>query len=104
MPSTVQYQPAPATGPSILADLPAPPPRVFTKKKEPPGLPPPIESLRSQKQIVVAIADFEPQEQNDLTLRRGDRITITKSIDQNWYEGELNGRKGIFPKSFVENI
>ena len=33
---------------------------------------------------------------------QGDNIVITKKIDDNWYQGYLGDRKGIFPSSYVE--
>ncbi|KAI8842031.1 SH3 domain-containing protein [Chytriomyces cf. hyalinus JEL632] len=52
---------------------------------------------------VVAIADFDASEPDDLPLRTGDVVTVTEDIDDNWYRGELkNGRRGMFPKNFVE--
>ena len=29
-------------------------------------------------------------------------LTLLRDVDQSWLEGELNGKKGIFPKSYVE--
>jgi hypothetical protein len=29
-------------------------------------------------------------------------LTLLREVDQSWFEGELNGKKGIFPKSYVE--
>ncbi|KAI8897725.1 hypothetical protein BC833DRAFT_621000 [Globomyces pollinis-pini] len=88
-------------GGGILSGLGSPPPRVFTSGiKVPPGLPPPI--TRPSKNTVTAIKNFEASEADDLGFRVGDKITVIGDVDENWYEGELNGLKGIFPKSFVK--
>ena len=29
-------------------------------------------------------------------------MTITRKVDNNWFEGKLGSRKGIFPISYVE--
>ncbi|CAB4002935.1 intersectin-1 isoform X1 [Paramuricea clavata] len=40
-------------------------------------------------------------EAGDLSFQEGDGISITKS-DGDWWEGTLNGRKGIFPANYVK--
>lgn len=34
-------------------------------------------------------------------LQENDVITLTNKVDENWYEGSLNGRTGYFPVSYV---
>ena len=29
-------------------------------------------------------------------------VTLTRRVDQNWYEGRIGSRKGIFPATYVE--
>ena len=29
-------------------------------------------------------------------------VTLLREVDKNWLEGELEGKKGIFPKTYVE--
>ena len=40
-------------------------------------------------------------EAGDLSFQEGDVISITKS-DGDWWEGSLNGQKGIFPANYVK--
>ena len=37
----------------------------------------------------------------ELSFKKGDIIDLTHSVDDNWLEGGLDGRKGIFPKAYV---
>lgn len=37
-------------------------------------------------------------------MKEGDLITILAQEDEGWWEGELNGKKGVFPSNFVEII
>jgi len=53
--------------------------------------------------IAVCLYDFEGQEEGDLSLYAGDRITILDQSDPSgWWQGECNGVTGVFPSNFVE--
>ncbi|XP_041930663.1 sorbin and SH3 domain-containing protein 1 isoform X2 [Alosa sapidissima] len=58
----------------------------------------------TEKQPARAIYDFKAQTAKELTFRKGDTVYITRQVDRNWYEGELHGRTGIFPITYVEKI
>ncbi|XP_004517525.1 protein enhancer of sevenless 2B isoform X1 [Ceratitis capitata] len=51
--------------------------------------------------LVQALYDFVPQESGELDFRRGDVITVTDRSDENWWNGEIGNRKGIFPATYV---
>ncbi|XP_059673356.1 sorbin and SH3 domain-containing protein 2 isoform X7 [Gavia stellata] len=51
-----------------------------------------------------AVYDFKAQTSKELSFKKGDTVCILRKIDQNWYEGEHNGRVGIFPISYVEKL
>ena len=57
--------------------------------------PPPCERAK-------ALYDFSSDNQRDLPLVKGDIITLTRTIDDNWLEGELKGRTGILPVQYIE--
>ncbi|PVD37917.1 hypothetical protein C0Q70_00519 [Pomacea canaliculata] len=57
-----------------------------------------------QAQVVQAKYDFEPQDADELGFRRKDRITVLERSNENWWKGECNGRIGVFPATYVENI
>lgn len=73
------------------------------KKKPPP--PVPVKRLPSQQvQYVTALYDFEGQSSGDLAFREGDRIRVVKKTNNqdDWWDGELNGRTGPFPANYVQ--
>lgn len=51
-----------------------------------------------------ALYDYEPKEVGDLTLHKGEIITLLKQVDENWYEGLCNGCQGFLPANYVEVI
>ena len=32
----------------------------------------------------------------------GELVVLTRRVDENWYEGRMGSRRGIFPTSYVE--
>lgn len=48
--------------------------------------------------------NFTAQTGVELTLRKGDIVTLLRSVDENWYEGRVGNKQGIFPRSYVEVI
>ncbi|XP_019647176.1 PREDICTED: E3 ubiquitin-protein ligase SH3RF1-like [Branchiostoma belcheri] len=51
-----------------------------------------------------ALYSYEAEEPGDLSFNKGDIIALRQRIDENWYQGELNGQFGFFPVSYVEVI
>ncbi|KAM8876321.1 dynamin-binding protein isoform 2-T2 [Synchiropus picturatus] len=49
-----------------------------------------------------AIMSLHAQMNEELDFREGDLIIITGLPEEGWYEGELQGHRGIFPEGFVE--
>ncbi|KAI8808284.1 SH3 domain-containing protein [Cladochytrium replicatum] len=56
---------------------------------------------RAQKQVV-AIADYNGDEEDSLPFREGDVIDILRDVDDNWHWGRLRGREGMVPRTYVE--
>uniref|UniRef100_A0A3Q1JLV4 Dynamin-binding protein n=1 Tax=Anabas testudineus TaxID=64144 RepID=A0A3Q1JLV4_ANATE len=49
-----------------------------------------------------AIMNLHAQLNEELDFREGDLIIITGLPEPGWFQGELEGRRGIFPEGFVE--
>ena len=46
--------------------------------------------------------DFSAKSEVELSFSAGVSLRLLRRIDENWLEGELEGRVGIFPASFVD--
>uniref|UniRef100_A0A2C9JR79 SH3 domain-containing protein n=1 Tax=Biomphalaria glabrata TaxID=6526 RepID=A0A2C9JR79_BIOGL len=55
---------------------------------------------------VEAVVEFEYQaeQEDELSLKVGDIITNVVTAEGGWWEGELNGKKGMFPENFVKLV
>nr|XP_027197762.1 endophilin-A-like isoform X2 [Dermatophagoides pteronyssinus] len=49
-----------------------------------------------------ALYDFDAENENELNFKEGDIIQLVTKVDDNWYEGSINGRTGLFPVSYVQ--
>lgn len=51
-----------------------------------------------------ALCNYRGQNPGDLRFNKGDVILLRRQVDENWYQGEINGISGFFPASSVEII
>ena len=51
-----------------------------------------------------ALYDYDGQQSDELTIRPGDVIYVTDKIDEDWWQGNLDGTIGIFPANYVEEV
>nr|XP_051679929.1 sorbin and SH3 domain-containing protein 1 isoform X17 [Oryctolagus cuniculus] len=54
----------------------------------------------------IAKFNFNGDTQVEMSFRKGERITLLRQVDENWYEGRIPGtsRQGIFPVTYVDVI
>ncbi|KAF9903175.1 hypothetical protein BX616_001697, partial [Lobosporangium transversale] len=72
--------------------------------KKPP--PPPVPKRLGAPKMVVALYDYDAQQDGDLSFKKDDRIEIVErtASAQDWWTGKLNGRQGVFPGNYVQEL
>ncbi|GJJ71177.1 hypothetical protein EMPS_03527 [Entomortierella parvispora] len=70
------------------------------------GPPPPVPKRIGGAPTAVALYDYDAQQDGDLSFRKDDRIEIIQrgSGTNEWWTGKLNGRQGVFPGNYVQEI
>ncbi|RKP17248.1 hypothetical protein ROZALSC1DRAFT_16559, partial [Rozella allomycis CSF55] len=53
---------------------------------------------------VKALYDYDAAENNELSFSEGAIITNVEKTTPDWWQGEINGRIGLFPSNYVEQI
>uniref|UniRef100_A0A673X391 Neutrophil cytosolic factor 2 n=1 Tax=Salmo trutta TaxID=8032 RepID=A0A673X391_SALTR len=61
------------------------------------------EELQSQTHLM-ALHSYESSTPEDLEFHQGDTILLLSKVNEDWFEGQCNGKIGIFPASFVEEV
>ncbi|XP_051897712.1 sorbin and SH3 domain-containing protein 1 isoform X35 [Pristis pectinata] len=65
---------------------------------------PPLQVLEYGE--AVARFNFTGDTHVEMSFRKGERVTLVRRVDENWFEGKISGtnRQGIFPVTYVEVI
>ncbi|CAB3407406.1 unnamed protein product [Caenorhabditis bovis] len=80
-------------------------PQAFATGPPPGGLPPPLSQQQAQqKPHCRALFDFDAQSEGELEFKEGTIIELISQIDENWFEGRVNGKTGLFPVTYVQVI
>lgn len=51
-----------------------------------------------------ALYSFQARQDDELSLNKGDIVTIHTKKEEGWWFGSLNGKKGHFPATYVEEL
>ncbi|XP_071814565.1 growth factor receptor-bound protein 2-like isoform X1 [Apostichopus japonicus] len=62
-----------------------------------------LKEMTGKKEIMVrAKYDFAAKDPGELSIKRGEIITVLDNSDQNWWTGRCQGKEGLFPAPYVE--
>ncbi|ELU35586.1 SH3 domain-containing protein [Rhizoctonia solani AG-1 IA] len=54
-----------------------------------------------QGETAEALYDYNSSAAEDINVRQGDRFVIVERTSDDWWTGEINGRRGLVPASYV---
>ncbi|KAI8850356.1 hypothetical protein BC829DRAFT_166255 [Chytridium lagenaria] len=100
-PSSVAHEPVPPPAPQRL-------PSASSVSSSGPTAPPPVPPSPAARKSVgaptyrIAVKDYISKEDGDLNFVAGDVIEVIGEVDENWLNGSLKGKIGIFPKKFTD--
>ncbi|KAJ3038122.1 hypothetical protein HK097_003278, partial [Rhizophlyctis rosea] len=89
---------------------PAPPPRAPSPEPEPepepvrqaPAAPAQQAQEGEEGALAVALYEYTAAEENEVSFNEGDLITGITMVSDDWWQGYVNGKWGLFPGNYVE--
>ncbi|KAA3674815.1 uncharacterized protein DEA37_0002144 [Paragonimus westermani] len=63
---------------------------------------PKYDNVSAQVPTCRALYTFEAENPFELSFHEGDVIRLIEKVDENWFLGELGGREGHFPITYVQ--
>ncbi|OCH84437.1 SH3-domain-containing protein [Obba rivulosa] len=74
-----------------------------TSARSPPPPPPPRpHEPEPEGEWAEALYDYTSEDPGDLELQAGERVLVVERSSDDWWTGEIDGRKGLIPASYVK--
>ncbi|XP_021167219.2 CD2-associated protein isoform X2 [Fundulus heteroclitus] len=65
---------------------------------------PPAASKKPKKRQCKVLFDYKPENEDELELKVGDVVEIIEEVEEGWWNGSFNGKSGLFPSNFVQEL
>lgn len=62
---------------------------------------PPIGMAQFQAKVLYS---YIPVNEDELSIQENDIVTVLRLVEDGWYEGVFNGKRGVFPSNYVEKL
>ena len=56
------------------------------------------------KECVVALYDYQEKSPREVSMKKGDILTLLNSSNKDWWKVEVNDRQGFVPAAYVKKI
>lgn len=60
-----------------------------------------IYDLESDTMEATAQFDFNARSNRELSLRKGDQVTLRKQVSNDWWQGTVKGKDGLIPDKYI---
>lgn len=77
-------------------------PAVYTRESS--VMPVVMPSAIQRPKLVRANYSFMAENTNELSINKGDVVTVVNEVDDGWWMGDLNGTRGLFPSNYCEQV
>ncbi len=61
-------------------------------------------SILGERQCVVVLYDYTEQSPRDVSVKKGDVLTLINSNNKDWWKVEINDRQGFVPAAYVKRV
>ncbi|XP_068432859.1 CD2-associated protein isoform X2 [Clinocottus analis] len=65
---------------------------------------PPAASKKPKRRQCKVLFDYQPQNEDELELKIGDVVDVIEEVEEGWWNGNFNGKSGLFPSNFVKEL
>lgn len=72
--------------------------------KTAPARPPPLPKKADTRPKLKASYDYQATSSDELTIKEGDILYLIEKDASGWWMGELNGKQGLFPGNYVQEL
>ncbi|RPD62081.1 SH3-domain-containing protein [Lentinus tigrinus ALCF2SS1-6] len=96
------FAPPPRRVPSASASSPSPP-AVSPSPPAPPALPR-RNTQQEEGEWAEALYDYHSEDPGDLALQEGVRVLVVERTSDDWWTGEIDGRRGLIPAAYVKAL
>nr|3M0P_A Chain A, Spectrin alpha chain, brain [Gallus gallus]3M0Q_A Chain A, Spectrin alpha chain, brain [Gallus gallus]3M0R_A Chain A, Spectrin alpha chain, brain [Gallus gallus]3M0T_A Chain A, Spectrin alpha chain, brain [Gallus gallus]3M0U_A Chain A, Spectrin alpha chain, brain [Gallus gallus] len=56
------------------------------------------------KELVLALYDYQEKSPDEVTMKKGDILTLLNSTNKDWWKVEVNDRQGFVPAAYVKKL
>ncbi|XP_064407065.1 neutrophil cytosol factor 4-like [Halichondria panicea] len=95
-------RPAPPSKPALPTIKPARPPPAASRKVPPPRPMAPVSKTSTTEPTAKALYSYTAQFADELSFVEGRTITGITRVNAEWWEGHLDGRKGLVPSNYIQ--
>nr|1E7O_A Chain A, SPECTRIN ALPHA CHAIN [Gallus gallus] len=56
------------------------------------------------KELVLVLYDYQEKSPRELTVKKGDILTLLNSTNKDWWKIEVNDRQGFVPAAYLKKL